>query len=242
MKHLLSVILLLSLVLTVSAQVKFDVRAGVGTGSLTGGMSNTDCLVSYKLGAGVDLPIGKSRVFAVEPGLFFSAKGMAYKGFFRSDDMMENANYTTRLTYLEIPVCMVAKLRLGSRCGIIFKAGPYLAYGLNGKTTVKVQYTDFKYTFPQNHFNSACDYSGMAYDEDNHKLQSPKFNRVDAGITEGIDFRINHFLIGMEAAFGLTPVCNDAYMGNGFGNALYGLFYGSKPKNVTVNITAGYRF
>ena len=241
MKLLFSIISLLFLVLTASAHVKFDVRAGIGTSTLTS-MTSADFLVAYKLGVGVDLPIGKSKVFAVEPGLSFFAKGMKFSGYFCSDDMMENTNYTTRLTYLAMPIYMVAKLKLGSQCGIIFKVGPYVAYGLNGKTTAKIQDTNYKYTFPQNHFNSACDYGGVAYDDDNHKLQSPKFNRMDVGITEGIDFRINHFLIGIEAAFGLTPVCNETYMGNGFGNVMYGLFYGSKPKNITFDVTAGYRF
>ncbi len=241
MKHLFAIISLLSIVLTASAQVKFDVRASIGTGILTS-MSNADALTTYKIGGGIDLPIGNSKVFAVEPGLFYSAKGMKFDGYLNTGDMMENASYTTRLTYIEMPIYMAAKLRLGSQCGIIFKVGPYLAYGLNGKTTVKVQNTDYKYTFPQNHFTSAYDFNGMVYDDSNHKIQSPKFHRFDAGIAEGIDFRINHFLVGIEAVLGLTRVCNDAYMGNDIGNVMYGIFYGSKPKNLTFNVTAGYRF
>jgi hypothetical protein len=241
MKRLfLSVVLLATCVVATSAQIKYDVRTSLGLSSMLS-PSNADTHVAFKIGADASIPIGKSR-FAVEPGLFFSQKGIRFNGYYLVGDIMSDAKYSTTLNYLEMPILATSKVHIGNDSYIIFKMGPYIAYGMKGKTTMKLRDTDYSRTFGQNHFREKCDYDNAAYDEDGNQILCPKFNRFDAGVAYGIDFRIHRFIIGIEGEYGLLPVCDELYMGNTFENILSACLFGSKPKNISISFTTGYRF
>jgi hypothetical protein len=108
MKRLfLSVVLLATCVVATSAQIKYDVRASLGLSSMLS-PSNADTHVAFKIGADASIPIGKSR-FAVEPGLFFSQKGIRFNGYYLVGDIMSDAKYSTTLNYLEMPILATSK-------------------------------------------------------------------------------------------------------------------------------------
>ena len=46
---------------------------------------------------------------------------------------MSDAKYSTTLNYLEMPILATSKVHIGNDSYIIFKMGPYIAYGMKGK-------------------------------------------------------------------------------------------------------------
>ena len=180
-------------------------------------------------------------VLRIQPSLLFSQKGWTFDGYYGSEQILE-AKYSTRLHYLELPVPLAVRLRIGKECFVTFKFGPYVAYGLNAKTTMEVMNTDAKETFKANHFSKSCDFYGNAYDKEKRHVDYPKLNRWDVGVAEGIDLTLNHVIVGVNLFYGLTPLCRSGFMGNPVANVLTSLMFGRHPKNFTVGLSLGYQF
>ena len=173
--------------LVVKAQdVNWQVRGGGDCATIIGGVTNIDTQFGYHLGGTADIALREDGVLRIQPSLLFSQKGWTFDGYYGSEQILE-AKYSTRLHYLELPVPLAVRLRIGKECFVTFKFGPYVAYGLNAKTTMEVMNTDAKETFKANHFSKSCDFYGNAYDKEKRHVDYPKLNRWDVGVAEGID-------------------------------------------------------
>ena len=228
--------------LVVKAQdVNWQVRGGGDCATIIGGVTNIDTQFGYHLGGTADIALREDGVLRIQPSLLFSQKGWTFDGYYGSEQILE-AKYSTRLHYLELPVPLAVRLRIGKECFVTFKFGPYVAYGLNAKTTMEVMNTDAKETFKANHFSKSCDFYGNAYDKEKRNVDYPKLNRWDVGVAEGIDLTLNHVIVGVNLFYGLTPLCRSGFMGNPVANVLTSLMFGRHPKNFTVGLSLGYQF
>lgn len=212
--------------LPVHAQIGWNIKAGIGLSDL----KRTDIMntaFSYKAGAGADIPFNNR--WALQPSLYFSAKGAGFHGYY-GEEQIYDAQFRNKLYYLELPVLMAFKIKVEQSAYLILKAGPYAGYGLSGKASVKTPLSnDFHKTFSENLFSKECTYDAISYIDGTHSpIKSAPYNRLDAGISTGADLCVNHLLFGIEANWGLTSVSGD--------------LMGEKPRNFTFYLMAGYQF
>lgn len=111
--------------------VDFRIRAGVNFQKLygeefSGDKSKNDFKVGFHAGVDADLYIAES--FYLQPGLLYTTKG-AQK---QDNDTKVKVN----ISYIELPVNLLFKHETGNG-KLLLGAGPYIAYGITGKSTAK---------------------------------------------------------------------------------------------------------
>lgn len=141
--HLLSLFLLSAVIL--SAQT-FQVKMGGGFSSLTG---NSRVVGAYKFGVAYEYEF--NQYFSFSPALSYYGKGWKDPDrevpFYtpegepeydeNGEQRMGVMNRSTTACYLELPLMFCYYIRLAERKYVVLSAGPYVAYGVNGKVTTK---------------------------------------------------------------------------------------------------------
>lgn len=175
MKKLFFVILLSLAALGASAQseLRWNVNAGVGMANWYGGDVDTDAKFAYKVGVGLEVPFANTDVWSFQTGLNFISKGA--KGAGITDDW-DIVDITVNQLYLELPLMVGARLHTASNFDMLFKAGPYLAYGVGGKT------------------------------EDYDTFGDGGLKRFDAGLGVGVAFEFDKIVVGVETGVGLAKL------------------------------------
>lgn len=239
MRKILLPVLIMILPLMAAAQIKWDAKIGVGTNLIIANSGEDPCL-SYKLGGGANIPLGKG--WQLNPALYYSKKGFGFDGFFGNEQISE-ARYRVGLHYLELPVNAGYRISLGKEAGILMYMGPYVAYGLSGKATVKSTNSSYRHTFKENLFNESSDLFNASYNDRQHLVTLPKLKRMEFGIQSGVELDFNRFLFGVDVGYALTSLANQPLVDNDLYlniiNAL--LFARTTPHNVNVQCTIGYR-
>ena len=162
------------------AQVKWNVNAGIGMASWYGDDTDgTDAKFAYKIGVGMEVPF--NQVWSFQSGLNFISKGVSGKSY---TDNWNTADATANQLYLELPLMVGARIHTASNFDLLFKAGPYLAYGVGGKIKVESDKAD---TFGD---------EGL--------------KRFDAGLGLGVAFEFNKIVLGIETSTGLTKLQSGA--------------------------------
>ena len=181
MKRMLMVASAIALTVMASAQTtegtSFGFKAGVNFQNLTGKDVNGDKLdnkLKAGLALGVNAQIPVANDFYIQPGVEFNQKGA------KSND----GNYTTSLSYIDIPVSLVYKPMLGTG-RLILGFGPYVGFGVGGKVKGGGSTADVKF---DNDITISDFNTGNAY-----------FKRMDAGA---------NFLAGYEMSSKLSLQLN----------------------------------
>ena len=181
MKRMLMVASAIALTVMASAQTtegtSFGFKAGVNFQNLTGKDVNGDKLdnkLKAGLALGVNAQIPVATDFYIQPGVEFNQKGA------KSND----GNYTTSLSYIDIPVSLVYKPMLGTG-RLILGFGPYVGFGVGGKVKGGGSTADVKF---DNDITISDFNTGNAY-----------FKRMDAGA---------NFLAGYEMSSKLSLQLN----------------------------------
>lgn len=122
------VVALLAIVTAVNAQVGLGIKGGLNMSNVYGDeLNDNNMKLGFHVGLAADFDFAPGM--AVQSGLFFTTKGFQYK---------TNAlEYTTNLMYLQVPVHFAYKMDVTPGTRIVFHAGPYAAYGVGGKRTLK---------------------------------------------------------------------------------------------------------
>jgi hypothetical protein len=113
------------------AKTSFGLLGGINFQNLngkdiSGDKLENDLLPGFHAGMNIQIPIAPS--FCFQPGLLFSTKGAKNTGSISTT--------TTRLSYVELPLNLVYKGKLGNGF-ILLGFGPYIAYGIGGKVTTE---------------------------------------------------------------------------------------------------------
>jgi hypothetical protein len=113
------------------AKTSFAILAGINIQNLngkdiSGDKLENDLLPGFHAGMNIQIPIAPTFYF--QPGLLFSTKGAKNTGSILTT--------TTRLSYVELPLNLVYKGKLGNGF-ILLGFGPYIAYGIGGKVTAE---------------------------------------------------------------------------------------------------------
>lgn len=143
MKKQLLIALLLGLSTTIChSQVKINIQGGTGLTGITKN-ENYNANFGYRFGVGVELPIDKTwsmqtglqflnRSYSVDEGI--TALGTNEEG--KQTYMVLGIDSKINGIYLQVPIKVAAYLPLNNNCGFQFSGGPYIAYGIGGKSKV----------------------------------------------------------------------------------------------------------
>ena len=127
---------------------------------------------SYKLGAAYDMALGESISFI--PAVELAQKGFKSDGY----DAIE-----IKMTYLQIPMNIAYKWKITDNINAIFKAGPYVSYGLFG--------SDFE----------SAGYKANIFDY---------MKKLDFGFIGGIGVELKQMSFGVEISRGLVNIYDDS--------------------------------
>lgn len=108
-------------------------------------------ITSFRVGGNIEYAIPMSAVseFLFSSGLLFTEKGG------RINDLRK---ITMSAYYLQVPLNIGFRQRLTSDFKLVEEFGPYLAYGLFGKTKISEFIDDAGKVFPQDNFNTFSRY------------------------------------------------------------------------------------
>lgn len=200
MKRLFLLAVCMLSMLAVSAQMRPALTFEVGIG-MSGWMgdkpSGTNALFNPRVGISADIPL--NGWFSFQPGLSWVSKGA------KIDDMQVNQNY------FQIPLMAAFHMSATDNFDFVFTAGPYIACGVNGKTEVETDdiTTSWK-TFKDANVERVQVWEG--------------FRRFDAGIGIGAALDFPHWVVGVDADFGLCKL------------------YENGPRNFDLFFSAGFKF
>lgn len=214
MKRLSLGLLLLFSVLAVSAQLRWDVKAGMSLSNMS--HADKDAKFGYTVGLGADYAF--SEMFSLQTGVNFTSKGMREVDVDDDWGSYEKSTFKVFSHYAELPILAAVKFGVVDDFKVVLNAGPYLAIGIGGKE----------------------EYSNTAITNDDYSLDlfrdSGKMNRFDVGLQYGVGFEIDdHLLVNLTGQAGFITPYKHPY------NVMYG-DDGKSPKNLCFMLSLGYRF
>ncbi|MGI6219252.1 MAG: porin family protein [Bacteroidaceae bacterium] len=121
--------------------ITFGVRAGVNLSNAAmnddaKGESDTKMKAGFNVGVIADIPVMQSLY--VQPGLYFSTKGVKTEQEYTEDYGMGDVNYkdetSVNAMYIEIPINVSWRHNLTDALQLQVYTGPYFAFGVGGKT------------------------------------------------------------------------------------------------------------
>ena len=131
------VIALLSMVSIASAQnTSFSVKGGLNLSNFSGDISDTKMKPGFHVGVGADFELAPN--LAIQSGLFFSTKGTKVEEDFEIEEFeIINGEVTVNANFLQLPLHVAYKIDVTPGTRVVLHAGPYIAYGIAGKTKVE---------------------------------------------------------------------------------------------------------
>lgn len=186
-KVFLSLVMALMTALTVSAQIQPEYKVNVGIGSANWWNSDnmnglTSSRSAYKVGVGVGLPFSNTWSLQTGLNLLYLNTGLTQA----KAAALGSQTVDCDMYYIQLPVLAGATVRLSQKTDLLFRFGPYFAYGVGGKTKLS----------RDGEINTFGD-----IEKGNFGLE-----RFDCGLTLGIDLEINKFVIGLESSAAFTNV------------------------------------
>lgn len=221
----------------VNAQsVSFGVRAGLNVANAGGDFKDNEYFgedydFKSKIGfhVGVIADIELSQSFYLQPGLYFSTKGLKVEDKENDADYSEKMNYN--LNYLELPILASYRFNISDNIKWHINAGPYFALGVGGK--MKVTATEDGKTTEEK-------YDAFGTEDENDEHIKGGLKRFDAGLSFGTGISISKIYIGVKYDLGLANIADKkSEMWGGWGdNGDKNL----KVRNRNFAISVGYTF
>lgn len=185
MKKFLVLLLTFFAVSSVSAQITWNLKGGIGVATCFGDMVNLQPHLVGKIGGGIEKAFTPN--WSIMPSLEIAWKGAKYseRGYSETLDIL----------YLQIPVMAAYRINLTDNWNMTIKAGPYLAFGVWGSLA---------YNLNDNYYSN----SGRENIFDEYT------NRFDVGIDIGLDFEYRRFVFGLEYEVGAISIIKDESLHN----------------------------
>jgi len=223
-KYLL-ILLLLFKGIDISAQedspFQFGIKAGGNLFCTTTNLTDiADKKIKIGYEAGLTAEYAFSDNFYLQSGISFITKGAVLKGKEGTSTDENHWTQTINLQYLQIPVLPTYKFELVSDTEVFFSLGPYIAYGIGGKSTRKNTYV-----------NS---------DRKTEKEKMDSFGKnslkdVDLGLKFCAGIELDKYIFAWSYEFGLLNLEQK-------NNELNSLFNTKHYRNRGLSISAGYKF
>jgi hypothetical protein len=169
---------------TVENPWSLGIRAGMNLSSLGGTLGSVyDSKIGFNVGLNVEYSIIKQ--VAIKSGIYFTIKGAKYSDSYEvynyySGYQTVEKDYTINEDYLQIPILGSYKLPLNNKLNLEFNFGPYLAYGIAGKT------------------------------EGDNTFGSNGLDTFDFGLIGGTGLTYKKFYVGLQYDLGLSNIAPSA--------------------------------
>ncbi|MDR1717367.1 MAG: PorT family protein [Prevotella sp.] len=208
------------LAVSINAQDKpltFGVKAGMNLSNFGGdGADGMDAKIGFNVGLTVDYALTQDLYLLT--GLEFTMKGGKDEGSFSmTHPTYGQISFTGKENdnpmYLQIPIHLGYKLAVTDATNIIFRAGPYIAYGVGGKSKIEGKAT--------------VDDIIVDLDTDVDFFGKDKAKRFDVGLGLGVGAEFGKIGVSLGYDFGLANIAPS--------NA-------GKVRNINAYLTVGYKF
>ena len=178
------VIALLGMVSLVGAQnTSFSIKGGLNMSNFYGDeLSDKNMKTGFHIGVGADFEFAPNM--AIQSGLLFTSKGAKYT--YSSAEFDVNANY------LQIPLHFAYKVDVMPGTRVVLHAGPYVAYGIGGKS---------KATLGGNNL-----YEVDTFKDDSSINAFNGLKRFDAGLGLGVGAEFGRILLDLGWDMGLINI------------------------------------
>jgi len=186
----LAVLMGLVFVTTVNAQESqtgIKSQAGIKGGLNLSNMTvddNDDSNLKVGFHVGVFDKIAVSEIFAIQPELLYSEKGMKFN---YDESVIADGDTKFKLRYIDLPVKLVFNLTED----LNFQVGPYVSYLVSANADTDADVFD-----------------AIDIDSDD-ELDRDNFHSFDYGVTAGLGFDLDPVIIGLNYDLGLNPVAKD---------------------------------
>lgn len=206
MKKVVFTLAALCVAATAFSQTTFGIKAGPNFSSTTakssGDKNTSKMLVGLEGGVYANIPLAPE--FYVQPSLMYEGKG---------GKNSKDFDVKTRLNYLTLPIHFLFKPAMPNGSGSwMIGVGPYLGYGLSGKTSVDAD---------------SIQYSFNPFSDDDLGTGDAALKRFDAGASVLLGYEMaNGFNIALNAELGLINALNNGDSDNSFRNTSFGLTVG----------------
>ncbi|MFV0537656.1 MAG: porin family protein [Dysgonomonas sp.] len=210
----------------VSAQdsrFRFGVKTGVNMSNAT--IDNKDADPKFKVGHQVGLTVdyALSQTWIIQSGLSFTTKGSKIDDFMANRVIGgdgRNETHTFDQMYLQFPLYAAYRMDITYNFGFVIGAGPYLAYGIGGKTKYKLHEGQFG--------NGSTELKFDTFGEAKDHFEQLK--KLDFGVGFNIDSEFGKTVIGIGYEYGILDISAYEYDNN------------MKYQNHNVTLTLGYKF
>lgn len=139
--HIIAFVILLSgLTYAQESPIKFGVKAGMNLSNLSGDTENPQSKIGYQIGITLDYKLTDN--FFLHSGVDYTNKGYKEKAetITEVEEGMEitvsNARLTIDANYLQLPIHIGYVAYRSNSTNIYFTTGPYIAFGVGGKTKI----------------------------------------------------------------------------------------------------------
>ncbi len=183
--RLVLVVAMLAIVTGASAQLNLGVKGGVNMSNFYGDdLDDQNVKIGFHVGLAADYEFAYNS--AIQTGLFFTTKGAKY-----SESVGDaSADFTVNPMYLQLPVHYAYKLDVTPGTRIVFHAGPYVAYGIGGKSKLS---------------GSLGDWDG---ETEWDVFGDDGFKRFDAGLGLGVGAEFGPILLDLGWDMGLVNIAD----------------------------------
>ncbi|PXV62320.1 outer membrane protein with beta-barrel domain [Dysgonomonas alginatilytica] len=187
MKKLILLSIVLCFVATVSAQIRYGIKAGGNLSFLyTSGSNegfNSDQYngrFGYHFGGVMEYSL--SEIFSIQPELMYLNHGASLK----KDNSFGMKDGHITLNTLQLPINLKASFNMGkSNSKVFVYGGPYIGYNIYGKVAGKVD--------------------GKAVDNELYTKDS-NMKRFDYGVGIGVGIEVNKFVISLGNQIGMNDI------------------------------------
>ena len=200
MKKLILLVVCICSMFTATAQTKVTWSMELGLGMSTWMGKNADGsnpLFNTKVGVGLDVPL--TGLVSFQTGLAWVSKGASLDVDLTGADLGMGSDIGVvdahvNQNYFEMPLLAAFHVGTASNFDMVFTVGPYLAYGVNGKTSVDVD--DLSVSV-----NSFGDSEVLR-----QKIEG--VNRFDAGLQAGVALDFAKWTVGLDGEFGFCKIAS----------------------------------
>ncbi|GHV15811.1 hypothetical protein FACS1894169_08300 [Bacteroidia bacterium] len=152
--------------------IAFGVKAGVNLSNFSGDLGG-DAKIGFNVG--VTLDYGLSPDLYLLTGLDYSLQGT------------KEGDSKINLSYLKLPIHLGYKLLVADNTKIVFRAGPYVGFAVDGKYKRGAVSVD-------------------AFNKDLEDVLGFKYNRFDFGLGLGVGLEFGKIGVGLGYDFGLVDI------------------------------------
>lgn len=151
-------------------------------------------LFSQKVGVGIDVPL--SGLVSFQTGLYWASKGASIDVDYVGANTKNVVDMHVNQNYFEMPLLAAFHVGTAANFDMVFTAGPYLAYGVNGKRNIDIDDLTVSYnTFGESKIEGEI-VSGL--------------RRFDAGVMAGVALDFKRWTVGLDGEFGCCKLASNS--------------------------------